>query len=133
MADPERAGVLSRLIDGRGLTTSVRNNSMLRSDLGIQKSGLERPTVQSCLAANKPGFRRSQTPRPNSRCRCAFLFRVRDLVRHFRKTASVFCGVKSVFRVEIWVLKALPAEWAQSQKLRPHLGLIKTSLGIKNT
>jgi hypothetical protein len=68
--------------------------------------------------------------------RCAFLFRVRDLVRHFRKTVSIasgFCGVTGVFRAEIRVLKALPAEWAQGQKLRHHSGLIKASLNIKNT
>jgi hypothetical protein len=71
-----------------------------------------------------------------ARGRCAFLFRFRDLVRHFRKTAAIasgFRGVNGVFRVEIRAAKTLPTAWAQGQKLRHHLGLIRVSLSIKNT
>jgi hypothetical protein len=46
---------------------------------------------------------------------------------------ETFCGANGVFRMEIWVVRTLPAAWAEDQKLRRHLGLIKASLNIKNT
>jgi hypothetical protein len=113
---------------------------VLRTGLGIEKSGPERSTVQSCLAA-PPSVQKIRVPQitnATARWRAAdahfyvasgSLFDISakhiDLVGFLRRQRRLLNGNLRP--------KTLAAARAAREKLRHHLGLIKTSLGIKNT
>jgi hypothetical protein len=84
------------------------------------------------VRAKKSGFRRSQTPRPNRGADAHFYFASETLLDISLKRFDRICFLRRQRRLPNGNL-TLPAAWAEGQKLRHHLDLIKASLNIKNT